>query len=285
MRTGLVIEGGGVRGIYSAGVLDVFLEEGIGFDGVLGVSAGAIHGCSYVSGQKGRSIRYYRKYVADPRFMGLWSLVTTGSFVGEKFCYHDLPERLDPYDYDAFAASPTEFYVGCTNVETGGPEYVRVTDMRGQIDLLRASASLPLLSPIVEYGGMKLLDGGCSDSIPVDAFRSMGFMRNVVILTRHDGYEKKPQSPLPYRLFYRRYPAFCRAMAQRHAVYNRTLERIRVLEDAGEVFVIRPSVPLTIGRLSRSVEETQAVYDRGRADAARRIADLKSWLAVEHSAG
>ena len=132
MRTGLVIEGGGVRGIYSAGVMDVFLEQGITFEGVLGVSAGAIHGCSFVSGQKGRSIRYYRKYVSDPRFMGIWSLIRTGSFVGEKFCYHDLPERLDPYDFEAFNASSVEFYAGCTNVETGNPEYLRITDMKGQ---------------------------------------------------------------------------------------------------------------------------------------------------------
>ena len=156
-KTGLVLEGGGMRGIYTAGVLDVFMENGITFDGVIGVSAGAIHGCSFVSGQKGRSIRYYMKYCRNWQFMSFRSLLLTGNIAGEKFCYHTLPEKLDPYDYEAFKKSPTKFYVGCSNVETGKAEYLPITDMKEQIDRMRASASLPLVSKIVKTAGLKLL--------------------------------------------------------------------------------------------------------------------------------
>ena len=140
-----------MRGIYTAGVLDVFMDHGITFDGVIGVSAGALHGCSFVSGQKGRSIRYYMKYRSDKHFMSLWNLLRTGDVVGEKFCYHEIPERLDPYDYEAFLKSKTKFYAVCTNVETGKAEYLQITDMRGQVDIMRASASMPYVSRIVHY--------------------------------------------------------------------------------------------------------------------------------------
>lgn len=145
-KTGLVLEGGGMRGIYTAGVLDLFMDQGVTFDGVIGVSAGAIHGCSFLSGQRGRNIRYYKKYCQDPRFMSVRNLILTGDIAGERFCYHTLPEKLDPYDYTAFNNNPAEFYVGCSNVETGKPEYLHLTDMKQQIDYLRASASLPLVS-------------------------------------------------------------------------------------------------------------------------------------------
>ena len=174
MKTGLVLEGGAKRGIYTAGVLDVFLENGISFDGVIGVSAGAIHGCSYVSGQAGRSIRYNLNYGNDYRFMSFRSWLLSGNIVDVKFCYHDLPEKLDPFDNEAFENSPAKFYVVCSNVETGQPEYIRCRNMTTEIDYLRASASLPLVSKIVNIGGKRLLDGGIVDSIPVRAFMNMG---------------------------------------------------------------------------------------------------------------
>ena len=175
MKTGLVLEGGGVRGIYTAGVLDVFTECGLHFDGVIGVSAGAIHGCSFLSGQKGRSIRYYKKYCTNPRFMRFKSWIKTGDIVEVEFCYHELPEKLDPYDYNTFNQCGTPFYVTCTDIETGKPEYIRINDMKEEIDFLRASASLPYFSRIVEINGKKYLDGGCTDSIPVSAFEKMWF--------------------------------------------------------------------------------------------------------------
>ena len=277
-KTGLVLEGGGMRGIYTAGVLDVFMENGITFDGVIGVSAGAIHGCSFVSGQKGRSIRYYMKYCRNWQFMSFRSLLLTGNIAGEKFCYHTLPEKLDPYDYEAFKKSPTKFYVGCSNVETGKPEYIRITDMKNQIDVIRASASLPYVSRLVKTEGMKLLDGGCTDSIPLMKFREMGFTKNVVILTRPKGYQKEPEQLVMAKLCYRKYPAFVEALSHRHECYNESLRQIEELEKMGEIFVLRPDEPLKIGRLERSPEKLQQVYDIGRRDALMKMRDLKRWL-------
>ncbi|MGI6006776.1 MAG: patatin-like phospholipase family protein [Ruminococcus sp.] len=277
-RSGLVLEGGAMRGIYTAGVLDVFLEKGIHFDGVIGVSAGAIHGASYVSEQKGRSIRYYKKYCRDRRFMSFWSLLTTGSIVGDRFCYHDLPEKLDPFDYDTFDRSSTEFYACCSNLETGEAEYIRIKDMRTEIDVMKASASMPYVSKIVSWRGKKLLDGGCTDSIPVRAFQRMGFNRNVAVLTRHDGYVKLPENVKAARIFYRKYPRFARAIMKRYETYNRTVRDIKKMEEKGEVFVIRPSVPLTIPRMSHDSDEIQKVYDIGRMDAENRIEAMTRWL-------
>lgn len=277
-RTGLVLEGGGVRGIYTAGVLDVFMEHGLSFDGVIGVSAGAIHGCSYLSGQKGRSIRYYRKYVSDPRFMSWRSWIRTGDVVGADFCYHELPDRLDVYDHEAFLRNPTPFYVVCTDLETGKPAYIRLTDMRAQIEYLRASASLPYFSRIVELDGHKYLDGGCSDSIPLEAFRRMGYGRSVVILTRDAAYRKSPELRALPGLVYRRYPAFAEALLTRHIMYNRQTEYVEACMQDGSAFVIRPSKPLEIGRLEKDPEKVQQVYDQGRADAESALCDLLAWL-------
>ena len=197
-KTGLVLEGGGQRGIYTAGVLDVFMDNDIEVDGVIGVSAGAIHGLSYVARQRGRNMRYNMKYRNNKHYMSLYSLLTTGDICGEQFCYHDIPEKLDPLDYDAFLANPTKLYVGCSNLDTGEAEYLECTDMRKPEDVnkVRASASLPLVSNIVEVDGMKLLDGGVSDSIPIFAFRRMGYRRNIVVLTRPEGYRKGPDKML-----------------------------------------------------------------------------------------
>ncbi len=276
-KTGLVIEGGGMRGIYAAGVLDVLMDYDLSIDGIIGVSAGAIHGCSYISGQKGRSIRYYKKYCTDERFMSMKSFLKTGNVVGTQFCYHDLPEKLDPFDYEAFRKSGIRFYVGCSNLVTGKPEYFPITDMKEQIDLVRASASLPLLSQIVDYQGMKLLDGGCTDSIPVRAFRKMGYEKNLVILTRPDGYVKKKEHYLFSGWIYRKYPNFRRALSQRHLRYNAEVEDIRKLERGKSVYVIRPSQDLTIGRLTKDPEEIQHVYDIGREDALRVMDEVLAW--------
>lgn len=276
-KTGLVLEGGGMRGMFTAGVLDVLMENGISFDGVIGVSAGAIHGCSFVSGQKGRSIRYYKKYYKDSRFMSWRNFFRTGDLVDEKFCYHDLPETLDPYDYEAFGRSETEFYVTCTDLETGKPVYARITDMRSQIDLMRASASMPYVSRIVEADGRKLLDGGCSDSIPVRAFMDMGYERNVVVLTRPEGYRKKPERAGLGKLVYRKYPEFVRAVENRPADYNRSVKDIGDLERQGKIFVIRPEKALRIGRMSHDLSEITEAYETGRREGERRLEKLLQW--------
>lgn len=278
MKTGLVLEGGGVRGIYTAGVLDVFMEHGITFDGVIGVSAGAIHGCSYLSGQKGRSIRYYKKYCNDPRFMSFKSWLKTGDIVGADFCYHELPDVLDPYDHEAFNKCNTPFYVTCSNVETGQAEYIQITDMKKQIDALRASASLPYFSRIVKIGNKKYLDGGCTDSIPVEAFQKLGYEKNVVVLTRDASYRKDPELPALPKLFYRRYKAFADALLNRHTSYNQTVERILELEKEGHIFVIRPAQPLNIGRMEKDPENVQRVYDIGYVDGQKYLNDMLEWM-------
>lgn len=278
VKTGLVLEGGSVRGIFTAGVLDVFLEHDITFDGVIGVSAGAIHGCSFLSGQKGRSIRYYMKYCSDPRFMSFSSLLKTGDLVGYDFCYHELPEKLDVYDNEAFIRSNVPFYAVCSNVETGKPEYLRMTDMFRDIDILCASASMPYVSRIVKIGSNKYLDGGSTDSIPVEAFQKMGYEKNVVVLTRDIGYRKKPEMRLLAKLMYRKYPSFAEAQANRYLNYNRTVERILELEKEGSIFVIRPSEPPAIGRMESDPEKVRQHYEKGREAALSAMPALKEWL-------
>lgn len=281
MKTGLVLEGGGVRGIYVAGVLDVFLEKGIRFNGVIGNSAGAIHGCSYLSEQKGRSIRYYKKYCDDPRFMSFRSWLTTGDLVGVDFCYHELPEKLDVYDNEAFKRNNIPFYAVCTNVETGKPEYPLLTDMYEQIDYLRASASLPYFSRIVKIDGKKYLDGGCSDSIPIQAFRNMGYSRNVVVLTQPADYRKEQELATLAKIVYAKYPNLVKALCNRHITYNESMELIRRLEETGEVFAIRPEKALEIGRMEKNPKNVERVYNLGRQDALNRLDELKQWLIKE----
>ncbi len=277
-RTGLVLEGGGMRGIYTAGVLDVFMEHGVTFDGVIGVSAGAVHGSSYVARQKGRNIRYYKKYCRDKRFMSIRNWLRTGDIVGEKFCYHDLPETLEPFDYETFDTCETEFYVTCSNLETGKAEYLHLTDMKGEVDLLRASASLPLVSKIVDYDGKKLMDGGCTDSIPVVAFHNqMGYKRIVVVQTRPRGYVKKQEFNPMVRLWYHRYPRFIRALLKRSTLYNRSVKQIETLEAEGKIFVIRPSQPLNIGRMEANPEKLQRVYEIGCKDAEEQLEAMLTW--------
>lgn len=278
MNTGLVLEGGAMRGMYTAGVLDVFMENGITFDGVIGVSAGAIAGCSYVSGQRERTIRYNVKYCRDKRMMSFYSLLTTGDLVGTQFCYHEIPERLDPFDNEAFQASPMAFYVTCTNLETGEPEYIRLTDMQARIDYMRASASMPYVSHIVDMEGKKLLDGGCSDSIPVRKFIELGYGRNVVVLTRPADYRKAPEKTSLAPVFYRKYPNFVRLLQNRAANYNRQVEDIQALEREGKIFVIRPETPLEIGRVCHDPEIILKAYRRGRADATKQLDAMRRWL-------
>lgn len=278
MRKGLVLEGGAMRGMYTAGVLDVFMENGITFDGVIGVSAGAIAGCSFISGQQGRTIRYNMKYCRDKRMMSFYSLLVTGDLVGTKFCYHDIPKRLDVFDNEAFIKSNTHFYVTCTNLETGEPEYIRLQNMDTQIDYMRASASMPYVSHIVEIEGKKLLDGGCSDSIPVKRFIEMGYEKNVVVLTRPTDYRKTAKKTRLASLFYGKFPKFIKQLKSRAEVYNHTLEEIQRMEQEGKIFVIRPETPLEIGRMSHDPEKIKKAYERGREDALKKLTGMVSWL-------
>lgn len=280
---GLVLEGGGMRGIYTAGVLDVLMEHNITFDGVIGVSAGAIHGGSFVSRQHGRNLRYYKKYCMDKRFISISNWIKTGDIVGEQFCYHDIPDKLDLYDYDTFKNSSTRFYCGCSNVRTGKAEYLPIEDMHRDIEVMRASASLPYFSKLVDINGEKYLDGGCTDSVPVEAFQKMGYKHNVVVLTRDNGYVKKEEMKALAKLMYRKYPEFANALLNRHNNYNETVKRICEMEKEGSIFVIRPEIPLEIGRLEKDPEKLQAVYDIGVRDAEKAMESMKKWMDEKRS--
>lgn len=278
MKSCLVLEGGGMRGIYTAGVIDVLLDNNLSFDAVMGVSAGALHGCCYVSKQNGRSIRYYKKYCNDKRFMSLYSLVTTGSLVGEQFCYHDIPDILDPFDYDTFMESPVEFYAVCTDIEKGKPIYAKLNDLRKQMDYMLASASLPLVSKTVEIDGRKLLDGGITDSIPVMAAKKLGYEKIVVVQTRPDGYIKSSEASSAARVIYRKYPNLIKAIENRHIMYNKQTELVRQLAENGEIVRVLPSQKTKISRTEKDVGKINEMYLLGRHDAENKIDEISEYL-------
>lgn len=279
MKTGLVLEGGGKRGIYAAGVLDVLLENNIWTDGLIGTSAGAVNGCSYVSNQYERNLRYNIRFAKEKRYMSIYSLITTGNVVGTDFAYNILPNKLEVFDYDAFEKSPVAYYVTCSNVETGKAEYIQCKSLRGKnMDYLRASASLPYVSQIVEIDGKKYLDGGICDSIPLKAFQNMGYEKNLVVLTRPRGYVKKPENNLLANLYYRKYPAFVTALRNRYAVYNRTLKYIEQQEKQGNILVLRPSESIRVGRMEQDPERLKQMYELGKNDAGQMLDAIASFL-------
>lgn len=278
MKTGLVLEGGAMRGIYTAGVLDVFLDNGIEFDTVIGVSAGAIHGCTYVARQNGRNIRYYKKYCRDKRFMSLYSLITTGSLVGEQFCYHDLPDKLDPFDYDTFKSSDTDFYAVCTDIEKGRPVYVLCSDLKKQMDYLLASASMPMVSRIVEAGGRKLLDGGITDSIPLHAAQKLCCDKIVVVQTREESYVKSPEGNVISDRIYRDYPNLAHAIRVRHQMYNSEKKYAAELEQKGEIIAVKPSRHVNISRTEKNPDKLEEMYQLGRLDAESKLGDIIKFI-------
>ena len=280
MKIGIVVEGGGMRGIYASGVIDALLENHIEADGLIGVSAGATHGCNYISKQKGRSIRYYSKYMNDPDFMSFKSLITTGDYVNEAFCYQKIPDQLDLFDYQAFQASKTNFYVVATNVETGKAEYIKITSLPKQIDYIRASASLPFFSKIVEIDGLKLLDGGVADSIPVEKMIEMGYDKIIVILTRERGYVKKAEYNTLPNIIYHDYPDFYQALLNRHIIYNATLDKIEELSIKKKIFVIQPSKKLNVPRLTDDFSLVKEAYLEGYQDMNEKMEKLKRYLEI-----
>ena len=280
MKTGLIMEGGAMRGMFTAGVLDVLMENGLVTDGAIGVSAGAVFGCNYKSHQIGRVIRYNTEYCNDKRYASFKNLVKTGNLYSEQFCYHEVPEKLDPFNEAAFAASPMDFFVVCTDVKTGEPIYHKCRKGDAEDVLwMEASASMPLAAKIVKIGHYGLLDGGVADSIPVRFFESIGYKRNLIILTQPKGYIKKKNKLLPaIRAKYFRYPAFVEAVADRHERYNETLSYIWMLEQAGKDYVIRPPIPLEIGAMERDPAQLRRVYETGRAVAQIQVEKIRDFL-------
>ena len=280
MKTGLVLEGGGMRGLFTAGVMDVLMEHGIRFDGIVGVSAGATFGCNYKSRQPGRVLRYNIRFKDEPRYMGLRSLLRTGDLVGAEFSYHTMPNELDVLDRDTFRSDPTEFHVVCTDAETGQPVYHRIDDMDDvEADWIRASASMPIVSRPVSLDGRLLLDGGISDSIPLRYFEGMGFLRNVVVLTQPKGFYKQRTKLMPlFHLFMRRYPAIIRAMSRRHLMYNDELSYLEEQEQKGHIVIVYPQDALPIGRTEQDETKMRRVYAMGRLKAEEMLPTVQTFL-------
>lgn len=283
MKTGLLLEGGAMRGLFTVGALDVLLENGVRFDGLAGVSAGAAFGCNFKSHQAGRALRYNLKYGRDPRYCSLRSLLRTGDLYGADFCYREIPNRLDPFDVAAYRADPMAFYAVCTDVQTGEALFHRCDLGDGEdLDWIRASASMPLVSRVVEIGGRGYLDGGIADSIPLRRFEELGYGRNLVILTQPEGFIKKKSRALPLmKPALRKYPALLRAMERRHEVYNAALDYVRAREEAGCALVLRPDAPLPIRRTENDPAKLQACYDLGRAAAQRKLAEIREFVGKE----
>ena len=282
MKTGLIMEGGAMRGMFTAGVIDVMMEQGIAFDGAIGVSAGACFGCNYKSKQIGRAIRYNTRFSGDKRYGGIRVLLKEGNYYSKQFCYEAVPTKYDVFDFETFERNPMEFYIVCTDVDTGKAEYHKYENRHDHgFEWIRASASMPLVSQMVEIDGRKFLDGALADSIPVRFFESIGYDRNIVILTQPMGFRKKPDALLPVmKQYYRRYPKLVEAMTSRHAQYNASLDYIACREAAGELLVIRPPETLPIKRTEKNPEKLRLVYEIGRKAAEDRIAEIRNFLDI-----
>ena len=280
LKKGLILEGGAMRGMFTAGVIDVMMENGIDFDGAIGVSAGAAFGCNYKSKQVGRVIRYNMKYCADRRYSGIGSLIKTGNIFSTDFAYGEVPLKFDVFDFETYQSNPMDFYVVCTDIETGKAVYHNYGGKDDHcFDWIRASASMPIVSQIVDIDGRKLLDGGIADSIPVKYFEELGYRKNVVVLTQPENYRKEKNRLMPLiRLKYRRYPKLVETMANRHLVYNAALDYIKERERQGALFVIRPKEKLKIGKVEKNPDKLKEVYDIGRETAAAQIQAIKDFL-------
>ena len=282
-KIGLTLEGGGMRGIYTSGVLDELMLHGVDVQGVVGVSAGILHAISYVSHQVGRDIRYYIRLRSDKRFMSLSSLIKTGNICESEFCYDEIADTLAPVDFETFRrrAAEMEVYSCATNLATGGAEYLRLTDVRLQRDRIacRASASLPLVSRTVHYDGMELLDGGTSNSVPTDFMQEKGFEKQIVVLTRTAGYRKEADKTVPLmKLKYKDYPNYLKSAETRHIRYNERMEEIEDMELAGKILVLRPSRDLMISRTEKDVEKLKRMYKLGRFDAQNKMEEILAYV-------
>ena len=280
MKKGLVLEGGAMRGLFSAGVVDVLLENDIRFDGAMGVSAGATFGVNFKSKQKGRVLRYTTTYANDERFSGLQSWLKTGDLYGAEFCYDTIPNELDPFHYEQYRKNPMAFYVVVTNVESGEAEYIEIPTLdEKEMLYLRASASMPIVSKIVKIDGNGYLDGGIADSIPIKAMEKLGYEKNVVILTRPLYYRKKKQAFLKgMHLLFEDYPNIVKALENSADAYNETLAYIQRKESKGELFVIRPEFSLKVGKVEHNSEALKEAYEEGKKNMQARLEELKAFL-------
>ena len=283
-KVALVLEGGSMRGMFTAGVLDILMDEEIHVDGIIGVSAGALFGPNYFSKQRGRVIRYNKRFCKDKRNMSFRNFLLTGNLVSKQFAFYDITLKYDLFDNEAFIKNNTGYYATVTNVETGKAEYIAMSDIIKEMEVLRATAAIPFVSQMVELNGKKYLDGGIGDSIPVLKAKEMGYEKIIVVLTRPLDYRKEPFSKGMLQLLnlkYGKYPQFIETMKNRYKHYNETVELIQKMENDGELFVIRPSEPITLKTIERNPDNLQRVYELGLKDAAAKIPALQLYLEKE----
>ena len=278
MKVGLVLEGGAMRGMYTAGVLDVLMENNVRVDGIVGVSAGALFGVNYPSRQIGRVIRYNKRFSPDKNYIGLWPLLKEGNIVSTQFAYNEVPRKLDVFDDEAFRASGIPFYAVVTNLQTGEGEYLLLESVFEQMDILRASGSMPFVSRPVLWQGKRYLDGAIADSIPYRWMAEQGYEKRIVVLTRQEGYRKKPMNQGLCKIMYRKWHKFVQKLLTRHSAYNAALDELQQWRSEGKAFVLRPSEEINIGRVEKDPEKLQAVYDLGRKDARAQLAQLQDYL-------
>lgn len=278
-KTCLVLEGGAMRGIYTAGVLDTLMQNNIKFDAIIGVSAGALFGINYKSNQKGRAYRYNMKYINDKEYIGLYSYLTTGNIMNKSFCFDKLVNELDKFDYQAFKNNKTKFYVVVTNLLTGTPEYQELTDLndQNQMEYLRASGSMQYVSKPVKINNNYYLDGATGDSIPIKYMEKLGFNKIIVVGTRPEGY-KKQYKPQPSKIFYKKYPKFIKALSNRPSMYNETIKYIEKKANNLEIIFIRPSQDLKVKRIEKNKKKLSSLYTLGQNDTKEIISTINKYL-------
>ena len=280
-KTALVLEGGAMRGMYSAAVLDVLMEEGIKVDAIYATSAGVLFGVNYISGQRGRAIRYNKRFSRDKRYMGIYSLVTSGNVINKDFAFYEVPFTLDVFDDEAYMNSDVKMVATVTNVHSGGVEYIEVKSVLKQMEVLRAASAMPFVSQMVELDGQLYLDGGLSDSIPLKKCQADGYERIIVVETRPKGYRKSKSSSLPAKLFYSKYPNLVETINNRYSVYNDILQEIDDLDARGEIVLVQPSKELHLGRIESDPERLQEMYDLGIGDAKALLPRIKQFLSED----
>ena len=284
MKVGLVLEGGGMRGMFTCGVLDTLMDENIDVDLIIGTSAGALFGINYFSNQKKRAIRYNMKYAKDIRYMSRTSYLLTGNLVNKNFAFYKITTKKDPFDNDTFMKNNKDFYAVATDIDTGKPEYLKITNPVKELEKLRASSALPLASKVVEIGNKKYLDGGISDAIPLDKALDFGLDKIIVVLTRPKGYRKKPLSDKSLNKInkkFKDYPKLLSTMKNRYKNYNNTLDKIDSLEKNNKIFVIRPKENININIVKKDRKLLKNAYDLGIDNTKEVLNNLKEYLKTE----
>lgn len=276
-KTALVLEGGAMRGLYTAGVLDVFMQNNISADAVYGVSAGALFGMNFKSKQIGRAIRYNLKYAKEKNYMSLYSLFTTGNIMNKEFCFNKIVNELDKLDYETYKSTPMDFFAVITNVETGKAEYKKIDDAKEGLEIFRATGSMPFVSQLIEIEGQKYLDGAISDPIPIQKAIKDGYEKIIVVLTREKNYQKTKELN-PYNLVYRKYPNFVKTAYNQPKLYNKTLDLIKEYEKDEKIIVLRPSLDLKIARVEKNRDKLQSIYQLGVDDCTSNLEKIKNYL-------